>query len=51
MWKFSGLLNSPNPMINNGIVFLPLDIAQKALNVGNGVSLLAIKTAAPGDED
>jgi len=48
--EISGLLNTPNPMINNGIVFVPLDIAQQALNVGNGVSLLALKTAS-GDED
>ena len=48
--EISGLLNAPNPMINNGIVFVPLDIAQQALNVGNGVSLLALKTAF-GDED
>jgi len=48
--EISGLLNSPNPMINNGIVFVPLDIAQQALNIGNGVSLFALKTAS-GDED
>ncbi|OFW52257.1 MAG: hypothetical protein A2163_10885 [Actinobacteria bacterium RBG_13_35_12] len=48
--EISGLLNAPNPMINNGIVFIPLDIAQQALNVGNEVSLLAMKTAS-GDED
>lgn len=48
--EISGLLNASNPMINNGIVFIPLDIAQQALNVGNGVSLLALKTAS-GDED
>jgi len=48
--EIAGLLNSPNPMINNGIVFVPLDIAQQALNLGNEVSLLAIKTAS-GDED
>jgi putative ABC transport system permease protein len=48
--EISGLLNAPNPMINNGVVFVPLDIAQQALNVGNGVSLLALKTAS-GDED
>ena len=48
--EISGLLNAPNPMINNGIVFVSLDIAQQALNVGDGVSLLALKTAS-GDED
>ncbi len=48
--EIAGLLNTPNPIINNGIVFVPLDIAQQALNLGNGVSLLALKTAS-GDED
>src|SRR5665648_16664 len=48
--EIAGLLNSPNPMINNGIVFVPLDIAQQALNIGNGVSLFALKTTS-GDED
>ncbi|OGD14075.1 hypothetical protein A2V47_04410 [Candidatus Atribacteria bacterium RBG_19FT_COMBO_35_14] len=48
--EISGLLNAPNPMINNGVVFVPLDIAQQGLNVGDGVSLLALKTAS-GDED
>ena len=48
--EIAGLLNSPNPMINNGIVFVPIDIAQQALNIGNGVSLFALKTAS-GNED
>ena len=48
--EIAGLVRAPNPMINNGIVFVPLDVAQQALNVGNGVSLLALKTVS-GDED
>jgi putative ABC transport system permease protein len=48
--EIAGLLNTPNPIINNGIVFVPLDIAKQALNVGDGVSLLVLKTAS-GDED
>jgi len=48
--EIAGLIRAPNPMINNGIVFVPLDVAQQALNVGNGVSLLALKTVS-GDED
>jgi putative ABC transport system permease protein len=46
----AGLVRAPNPMINNGIVFVPLDVAQQALNVGTGVSLLALKTVS-GDEN
>ncbi|GAH28462.1 unnamed protein product, partial [marine sediment metagenome] len=48
--EIAGLVRAPNPMINNGIVFVPLDLAQQALNVGNGVSLFALKTVS-GDED
>jgi len=48
--EIAGLVRAPNPMINNGIVFVPLDVAQQALNVGNGVSLFALKTVS-GDED
>jgi putative ABC transport system permease protein len=48
--EIAGLVRAPNPMINNGIVFVPLDVAQQALNVGNGVSMLALKTVS-GNED
>jgi putative ABC transport system permease protein len=41
--EISGLLHTPNPVINNGIVFVPLDIARQALNVENGISMLAVK--------
>ena len=47
--EIAGLVRAPNPMINNGIVFVPLDVAQQALNVGNAVSMLALKTVS-GDE-
>jgi len=48
--EIAGLVRAPNPMINNGIVFVPLDVAQEALNVDNGVSLFALKTVS-GEED
>ena len=48
--EIAGLIRAPNPMINNGIVFVPLDVAQQALNVGNGISLFSLKTVS-GDED
>ncbi|MGB6607807.1 MAG: FtsX-like permease family protein [Atribacterota bacterium] len=47
--EIAGLVRAPNPMINNGIVFVPLEVAQEALNVGSGISLLAMKTVS-GDE-
>ncbi|MFH1002113.1 MAG: FtsX-like permease family protein [bacterium] len=42
--EIGGLVNTPHPVINNGIVFVPLDIAQQALNVEDGVSIITIKT-------
>ncbi|MEA1939505.1 MAG: FtsX-like permease family protein, partial [Candidatus Caldatribacteriota bacterium] len=48
--EIAGLVRAPNPMINNGIVFVPLKVAQQALNVGNGISLFALKTVS-GDEN
>ena len=48
--EIAGLVRAPNPMINNGIVFVPLDVAQEALNVDNMVSLFALKTVS-GEED
>jgi len=41
--EIAGLLYAPNPMINNGIVFVPLEIARQALNVENGISMMAVK--------
>jgi len=38
-----GLFRTHNPMINEGTVFLPLDIAQRSLNVDDQVSLIALK--------
>jgi putative ABC transport system permease protein len=32
--EIAGLLHTPHPMVNAGTVFVPLDIAQRALNVG-----------------
>jgi len=41
--EIAGLVNTPHPIINNGIVFIPLHIAQQALNVDNQISLITIK--------
>jgi len=41
--EIGGLVYTPHPMINNGIVFVPLDIARQALNVENGISMMAVK--------
>jgi ABC-type lipoprotein release transport system permease subunit len=37
-----GILNCPNPMINQGMVFLPLDLADQALEMGGAVSEVAV---------
>lgn len=48
--EIAGLVNTTNPMVNSGTVFVPLDIAQQALNVENRASLIAIKVN-PGYEE
>jgi len=48
--EIAGIVNSTHPMVNSGMVFVPLDIAQGALNVENSVSLIAIKVN-PGYEE
>jgi len=47
--EIAGIVNTPNPMVNSGTVFVPLDIAQQALNVEKRVSLIAVKVS-PGYE-
>jgi len=49
--EISGLVHTPNPLINGGKVFVPLDVARKALNVENGVSMVAVKTNRNTDID
>lgn len=41
--EISGLVHTVNPNVNSNIVYLPLDIAQKALNVGNKVSKVIVR--------
>lgn len=41
--QVSGLLETTNPNINNNFVFLPLDIAQRTLSVGNNISRIVIR--------
>ena len=49
--EISGVVHTPNPLINGGKVFVPLDVARKALNVENGVSMVAVKTNRNTDID
>lgn len=50
--EISGLLHTRNPLVNQGVVYLPLDLAQQALDVGDRVSKVLIrledKNRAPG---
>lgn len=41
----TGVLETPHPEVNNGLVYLPLDVAQKALNTAGGVSEIDIRAA------
>jgi len=46
-----GLLHSPHPGVNGGTVFIPLNIAQQALNVGNSVSIITLKLAQRNEKN
>ncbi|MEJ6951972.1 ABC transporter permease [Natronospora cellulosivora (SeqCode)] len=41
--EISGILNTPNPAINSDMVFLPLGVAQNALNMDNQITQTAVK--------
>ncbi len=41
--EISGLISTPNPNVNNNIVFVPLDLARQSLNLGDEVSQLVIR--------
>jgi len=49
--EISGLVHTPNPLINGGKVFVPLDVAREALKVENGVSMVSVKTNRNTDID
>ncbi len=40
--EIGGLLNTPNPNLNQNVVYVPLHIAQQALNVDNQISHLIV---------
>jgi putative ABC transport system permease protein len=40
--EVAGILNCPNPMINQGMVFLPLDVADQALEMEGAVNEIAL---------
>ena len=41
--QISGLAHTSNPNVNQNIVYLPLDLAQQTLNVGEQVSKVVIR--------
>ena len=41
--EIAGLIHTPNPNVNSNIVYLPLDIVQQALDVGDAVSRIVIR--------
>lgn len=41
--EIAGLVHTGNPNVNQNFVYLPLDLAQKALNVGSKVSKIMIR--------
>ncbi len=47
----TGVLETPHPEVNNNLVYLPLDVAQKALNTVGGASEIDIRAAGAGVVD
>jgi len=48
--EIGGIVRTPNPMLNNSIVLLPLDLVQQRLNVDNSISMISLRTAANQEE-
>ncbi len=46
--EIAGLVHTGHPLVNQGIVYLPLDLAQQALDVGNQVSKVLIRLEEQG---
>ena len=43
--EIAGLVHTVNPNVNNNFVYLPLDLAQQSLDVGNQVSKVIVRLA------
>lgn len=43
--QISGLFQTPNPGVNQNVIYVPLDIAQQALNTGQKASQIVVRLA------
>src|SRR5690606_19012610 len=41
--EIAGLVHTGHPLVNQGVVYLPLDLAQRALDVGDQVSKILVR--------
>ena len=48
--EIGGIVRTPNPMLNNNIVLLPLELVQQRLNVDDKITTISLKTPS-GQED
>jgi len=48
--EIGGIVKTLNPVINNHIVLVPLELAQDRLNVGDSITMLSLKTFS-GEEE
>jgi len=48
--EIGGIVKTLNPMINSGMVLLPLELVQQSLNTGNVVSIVSLKISS-GEEE
>src|SRR6056297_2586611 len=43
--EIGGIVRTPNPMLNNSIVLLPIDLVQQRLNVDNSITIISLQTS------
>jgi putative ABC transport system permease protein len=48
--EIGGIVRTPNPILNNSLVLLPLELAQQRLNVDKGVTMISLKSTSNQEE-
>ncbi len=48
--EIGGIVRTPNPMMNSGMVLLSLELAQQRLNVDHHITMISLKTASNREE-
>ena len=48
--EIGGIIKTLNPMMNSGMVLLPLELVQQRLNVDNSITMISLKTSSGQEE-